>query len=227
MLKRITFIIVVGLASLTASAQFKMEHDTLYAYGYAGTDIQNEVGTDNHIISTATSGSEIINWRRTVNQLPDPKWSSAICDILYCRGPEVDTGSFLFDAGDTGYLSFHFYTKDVSGKGKMVVRFSRASNPLDYVDVVVLGTAWKPVGIKDINTSVTSIMPNPAKNEVTLTNNRINNGKLEVYNAMGQIVLTTDYLDQMTLDIKHLANGVYTIKISNASYSSVSKIVKE
>jgi hypothetical protein len=82
MLKRITFIFVVGLASLSVKAQFKMEHDTLYAYGFAGTDIQNEVMADVHIISTSST-AELIKWKRIVNQLPDPKWSSAICDILY------------------------------------------------------------------------------------------------------------------------------------------------
>jgi hypothetical protein len=228
MFKRITFLFVVALASLSANAQFKVEEDTLYAYGFAGTNSLDltDIPAETHIMHMGLS-NEMINWRRTVNDLPDPEWTSAVCDIVFCRGPEVDTGSFMFEAGDTGFLSFHFYPKNIKGDAKMVVRFSRASNPLEYVDVVIMGRAWKPVGISAVNTSVTSVMPNPAKTAVTFSNDKIENGNLEVYNAMGQLVLSTTYANLMTLDIKDFASGIYTVKISDATHTSVSRIVKE
>jgi hypothetical protein len=228
MFKRITFIFVFVLASLSAKAQFKIESDTLYAYGYAGTSASDfiDIEAETHIYNLSL-GSEVIKWVRTVNQLPDPAWTSAVCDIVSCKGTDVDTGSFLFDPNDTGKLYFHFYTKNVNASGKMVVRFSRAANPLDYVDVVSFVTAWKPLSIDKISNSITNVVPNPAKNSVIFNNDKIEHGKIEILNTLGQVVLSTDFDNHMTVDIRDYNTGIYTVKISNASYTSVSRIVKE
>jgi hypothetical protein len=228
MFKRITFVFIAVLVSLSAKAQFHIEDDTLYTYGFAGmtssdfVDIEAETKI-HHLSSTP----EIIKWVRTENQLPSTDWTSAVCDIISCRSADTDTGSFLFNGNDSGNLYFHFYTKNVNASGKMVVRFSRASDPLQYRDVVTFITAWKPVGINSLTASTTRSFPNPAKNEVTFSNDRIDAGRIEIYNAIGQVVSQKDFTNNMTVDIRDFAPGVYTVKISNTEYSSVSRIVKQ
>jgi len=216
------------MAAFSAKAQFKVTNDSLYAYGYAGTSSSSfvDLEAETHIYNLSFN-AEVIKWVRTTNQLPSSEWTSAVCDIVACRGSDVDTGSFVFNPGDSGILFFHFYTKNVNASGKMVVRFSRAANPLDYVDVVTFATAWKPVGINPVNTAVTSIAPNPAKNTVVFTNTLIASGQIEIYNAMGQIVLSMDYTNGMQLDIQNLSSGIYTLKISDDLNTSISKIIKE
>ncbi len=223
MFKRITFIFVFTLAALSAKAQFKIENDTLYAEGFANNF---DLYAETHIYSLAI-GPQLINWQRTLNQLPDPKWTSAVCDIVSCKSVTTDTGSFIFDPGDTGFLSFHFYPTNFNASGKMIVRFSLASDPLQAVDVVINARGWKPVGIDQIQHSVTKATPNPAQNTVTFNNDRIKQGKLEVYNAIGQMVLSLDYNNNMTVDIMDFAPGIYTVKIFDESHTSFSKIIKE
>lgn len=228
MLKKYIVIFVIGLSTLPVKAQFKIVNDTLYCYAFAGTSPSSfiEIFGETHIIHTGST-AEVIKWVRTVNQLPDPTWTSAVCDIESCKPPEVDTGSFVFEPGDTGYMSFHFYTKNVSASGKMVVRFSRASNPLEYVDIVTFGTTWKPVSINQVTNSITSSTPNPAQNTITFNNNLIEQGKLEIYNAIGQVMAIMDYNNNMTVNIVDLPSGIYTVRISDALYTSFSRIIKE
>ena len=228
MFKRIALIIICGLAALTAQSQFRIEKDTIYTYDFAGKTPSSfvDIIAETHIYQTGTS-PDMIQWVRSTNQLPDPAWASAVCDIVACRGTDVDTGSFLFEAGDSGKLSFHFYTKNVNASGKMIVRFSRVSNPLEYTDVVIFATAWKPVGINTINSSVTRSTPNPAQNAITFSNNMIESGKLELCNALGQVVLSMDYINNMTIDLLNFAPGIYVVKLTDAFHTSFTRIVKE
>ncbi len=228
MLKRIILIFIMGLAIHSAQSQFRIENDTLYAYDFAGKTPSSFVDIIAHTRIYQTGiAPDLVQWVRSTNQLPDPAWESAVCDIVACRGTDVDTGSFLFDTGDSGQLSFHFYAKNVNASSKMIVRFSRVSNPLEYTDIVIFATAWKPVGINPIHNSVTSSIPNPAQNAITFNNNMIENGTLEVYNAVGQALLSMSFTNNMTVDIKDFAVGIYTVKIFDGSNSSFSRIIKE
>lgn len=229
MFKKIALIIGIwSLLTPKAQSQFRIENDTLYAYDFAGKTPTSfvDIIAQTHIYQTGTS-SDLIQWVRSTNQLPNPAWESAVCDIVACRGTDVDTGSFLFEAGDSGKLSFHFYTKNSNASGKMVVRFSRVSNPLEYTDVVIFATAWKPVGINAINNSVTSSTPNPAQNIITISNDLIENGQLELYNAMGQLILSMDYVNNMSVNLEGLMSGIYIVKVADSSQTSFSRIVKE
>lgn len=227
MIKKL-LIVIIFLVALQANAQFKIVNDTLYGYGFAGknsTDFVEIIG-ETHIIHLGTV-PEIIKWVRTVNEFPDPAWTSAVCDIVSCRPPEVDTGSFLFEAGDTGYMSFHFYVKNIKGTGKMVVRFSRANNPSEYVDLVTYGTAWGPLSVNGINTAVTFSSPNPVHDVVNFNNSHIQEGNLEIYNNMGQLIDKMDYYSNISLNLINYPSGIYVIKISNSSFTSFSRIIKE
>src|SRR5690606_7011963 len=117
-------------------------------YGFAPMNSSEfvDLNAEVHIKSLSISG-ERISWVRTIEDLPDTSWTSAVCDIVSCRGPEVDTGSFYFEPLDSGILSFHFYPTVNAGKGQMTVKFYRDNNPLEFVEIVTFIHAWKPVSI--------------------------------------------------------------------------------
>ena len=228
MLKKIIFIFIFWLATISIQAQFRIENDTLYAYDFAGKTSSSFVDIIAHTRIYQTGiAPERVKWVRSTNQLPDPAWASAVCDIVACRGTDVDTGSFPFEVGDSGQLSFHFYSKNVSASSKMIVRFSRALNPLEYTDVVIFATAWNPVGINPVNHPVTSSSPNPVQNSVRLSNNLIEDGRLEIFNSLGQTVMSIPFNNNMTIDIKDLPAGIYMVKIFDEVHSSFSRVVKE
>lgn len=228
MFKKITFLFVL-LSSLSAHAQFTIDEDTLYISGPAGIDSNEFIDIYAHTVIRNTGGNlQSIIWTRLVNDLPSPKWTSAICDIISCRAPEVGNDSFTFiSSGDTGILSFHFYSKNIPGTGYMTVRFARANNPLEFEDVVINATAWHPVGIKNYNILQISVYPNPAKNSIEFVNAAIGSGNIQIYNTLGQLVKTSDFNERIVLDIQDLDAGIYTVRIVGENGVSSTTFIKE
>ncbi len=227
MFKKITFLLMM-VSALNARAQFTIDDDTLYTYGFAGTQSTDFVDLWAHTVIRSTNASpETILWNRINNNLPDVNWGSAICDIISCRTPEVSLDSFTFaNGGDTGVLSFHFYTKNINGEAWMTVRFSRASNPMEFKDVVINCKAWKPVGITTPGLKSLNIYPNPASNLIKIDNREIGNASLKVYNSLGQIVMELPFLETISLDIAGLNSGIYTVKIEGVNGIAVSTFIK-
>jgi hypothetical protein len=227
MLKRLLLVCTLAFA-IQSQAQFVIEHDTLHAFGYAGTSASSFVDLEAHskIKHTAMS-QETIKWVRTTNTLQSSEWTSAVCDIVSCRGTEVDTGSFQISGMDSGSLSFHFYPKNINGTGTMIVRFFRENNPMDYHDVVVLCQAWKPTSINTVSSELTSVFPNPSANMISVNNSVIANGTYTILNSFGQIISSNTFVNGMTISTADLSSGVYTIVIKDDNNTSTKQFVKQ
>jgi hypothetical protein len=76
-------------------------------------------------------------------------------------------------------------------------------------------------GIKDVNGMLISIAPNPVNDKLFVTGVY---DKLEIISISGQ-VLTTIF-NQPTVDVTHLAKGLYFIKIQSNNQTRTFKIVK-
>ncbi len=228
MFKKITFLLISAMA-FSANAQFTIDEDTLYAYGFAAPNSTDFVDIYAHtVIRSTNSQSEAINWNRVNVSYPNPGWTTAICDIISCRAPEVSSDSFRFmNGGDTGILSFHFYTKNFNGEGWMTVRFSRVDFPLQYVDVVINAKAWNPVGIQSVYSNVNRLYPNPAKTNLHIENAKAENGSMRVYNQMGQILCEIPFALSADLDVSSFQSGVYTIQVVTSNETYTSRFIKE
>lgn len=90
---------------------------------------------------------------------------------------------------------------------------------------IISGNGAQPtfvLGNNDLNANSTiTIYPNPTSAELTISN--IEGAKLEVYNILGQILLTAEnnYFSK-TIDVSHFSAGTFFIKISNST-SSITK----
>jgi hypothetical protein len=89
-------------------------------------------------------------------------------------------------------------------------------------------------GVNDKNFDATfQIFPNPAKDyfEVNLSNTSNENGVIEIYNAVGQLVQTIALGNETQLkknvSLNNLATGIYVVKTTLGSKSSSRKLVKE
>lgn len=215
------------MLGLNAKAQFTIAEDTLHIYGYAKANSSDFVDLEVHSkIKSIGLGDEVIKWTRITNDLPDNDWGTAICDLVSCKLPTTDTGSWLFMSKDSGNLIFHCYPSMVAGNGKMVVRFSRQSNPMEYVDVVVFLQIWKPVSILPVVNSITNVYPNPARSSMVVVNDQMESGALEVFSSTGQSVLKADYYTGMALDLETLPAGIYTLVVSDGNNRSVRQFAK-
>lgn len=90
-----------------------------------------------------------------------------------------------------------------------------------YVNVCNVGLAENSIESK------MSVYPNPATDKVVVYLNDVTaNTKIEVMNALGQVVLATSNVsDKNELNTESLAKGVYFVKVSNGKESATSKLI--
>jgi len=95
--------------------------------------------------------------------------------------------------------------------------------------------AWylaSPVGIDENDyEAVFSIHPNPAKDElfVNISGFADKNPEVNILNCLGKIIFSKQYLSStenlVTLDISHLADGLYFVQIKNNNVNLIKKLI--
>jgi hypothetical protein len=112
-----------------------------------------------------------------------------------------------------------------NGKATILTTGNGSANSI-FVDTV--GSSAGNVGIVGANnySPLPKIYPNPTTGQLTI-NKEINSlANIEIYNIAGQVVgayRIRPENTETTIDISHLANGLYFLKIDNKMY----KIIKE
>ncbi len=105
---------------------------------------------------------------------------------------------------------------------------SGTSDPLD-APFQLYGTEVLGVDDQAINNAV-SVFPNPAVNEINISNSGINLETAEIYNIQGRLMQTVDLSSmgtQETISIASYASGVYLVKISGENGSATKRFVKK
>ena len=78
---------------------------------------------------------------------------------------------------------------------------------------------FSDVGIKQLRITnyELRVYPNPTKGELTIENGELIIDNVEIYNVVGQKVMSLQPLQspKATINVSHLANGVYFIKVNN------------
>lgn len=87
-------------------------------------------------------------------------------------------------------------------------------------------TQEESLGINDQNFETFKIFPNPANDHIIISSNEFQYDKIEIYDLAGKLVLSKQltYLPELHLPIA-LANGVYSVKLSNKNECFSSRIV--
>jgi len=103
-------------------------------------------------------------------------------------------------------------------------------NTCTNIAVITQSTMICPVGIMQLTNNVgLSIYPNPANGIFTIAiTNSSQNTKLEIYNAIGQLVLSEDVKDHLKINIEQIPNGVYIVRLKeNNAVIKTTKLIKE
>jgi hypothetical protein len=79
----------------------------------------------------------------------------------------------------------------------------------------------KGTEVKDVNGVVISVYPNPVNDQLFVTGEY---DKLEIFSLSGQLITTT--YNQPSVDVNHLANGVYFVEIESNGQTATFKVVK-
>jgi hypothetical protein len=86
------------------------------------------------------------------------------------------------------------------------------------------------LGITENRNSAFSVYPNPASSLITIDLKNFNSSEkqVEIYNMEGKMVYETQtYENKMILNVKNYPSGVYFIKLTTKTFSSLGKFCKE
>ena len=79
----------------------------------------------------------------------------------------------------------------------------------------------------DYISSSFKIYPNPAVNAITIDLYSIDNSSVDIYDINGRKMFTQKLSDSSnTINIDHLASGMYLIKVTSEQGTATSKVVK-
>jgi hypothetical protein len=142
----------------------------------------------------------------------------------------VSVGGGILNIVGTDYLYYHS-----SQKFPIVRNLYQKTTGLQNSNTQTVDMNLAVVtGLNDKNFDATfQIFPNPAKDyfEVNLSNTSNENGVIEIYNAVGQLVQTIALGNETQLkknvSLNNLSTGIYVVKTTLGSKSSSRKLVKE
>lgn len=84
------------------------------------------------------------------------------------------------------------------------------------------------VGVNEIGAAEGfTLSPNPTNGPVRISSNVITPLRVEVINAMGAVVLTDRFIGSTSMDLGHLAAGIYSVRVSNGTNDNVQRIAVE
>ena len=122
------------------------------------------------------------------------------------------------------------FNPSISGSGAFTVSYY-------YTDVNgCSNSATQPVnvslctGIIETQNLEISIYPNPAKDliYVTLPTEEFNNTTIELYDAIGKLILVENVVSKTTLvSLNNLAKGIYTVRVISEKSHTINRIIKE
>jgi hypothetical protein len=94
----------------------------------------------------------------------------------------------------------------------------------DYIWGAQAGEAWFPtLGASDYEVSKVNILPNPARDQVTITG-LMEVGEMVIYNIAGVEISRTIVMDNQLINIS-LPSGLYLAKITSGGKTSVRKLL--
>ncbi|MBK8550944.1 MAG: T9SS type A sorting domain-containing protein [Ignavibacteria bacterium] len=215
----LTFLILISI-SISSNVSAQLEFVRIggeITYGSTGANYAYA-----YFKNTGTTPVEV-RFKRTVNNLPDPAWSSSIC-VELCYAPFIDLvplegdPALTLQPGEQDTMDIT-YESPTLGTSHVVIRMYREDDPNQYVernfDLVV-----NSVGISNISSlaesySLSQNYPNPF-NPTTNINFSIptqGNVSLKVYDILGNEV--ADLLNN-----EKLAVGQYNINFNGSDLSS-------
>jgi len=98
-----------------------------------------------------------------------------------------------------------------------------AENGLSIISDFKMGTT----GVNTTDALAFSIFPNPSTGKFNINIANADNCNITVMNMKGQQVYTTQVSGSTMIDLSNQPKGVYFIRISNASSTSIEKIIVE
>ena len=203
----------------------------IWSDGQVGQTASNLMAGNYQVFITDSSGCQSVQSVSLVAENPSPMVDLGP-KILSASGASVNLNagshsSYLWNTGATSQ------TINVTATGEYWVQVSNAfgclSSDTIYVEI------W-PTGVNDIvNDAKFALYPNPASSNLMMlldANTNLTNVNVSITNVQGQTVMSQSFnslsaSEQIELDVKDIAPGIYNLSVQSDSYNAVSSFVKQ
>ena len=175
--------------------------------------------------STAVSTTTV-----TVNSNPTVTMGSIVGPFCINSPTVALTGSPAGGTFSGAGVSGSSFDPSVSGAGTFTLTY-------DYTDAnSCSGSDNQSVmvslctGIDELSSGSVSIYPNPTRDVINVSIDQFNseNTRIELFDAIGKLIISEKVNNTITsIDLTHLSNGIYTIRIVVDGQQMVKRIVKE
>jgi hypothetical protein len=177
---------------------------------------------------------------------PDPLMVDAFgnANIIYAAtggGKTIGYGSGIIKSTDGGLTQSYNNFLNAATQDLFPIKDFNSSNPNDYylntglgsneegfISRLDLGVIYS-VGIQQNAVSQSSLIyPNPTQNYITIKTDKIEMTQIEIQTVEGKsLALKKINSNSETIDVSHLASGIYLLKIKTKEGTTVHKFIKE
>jgi CubicO group peptidase (beta-lactamase class C family) len=116
--------------------------------------------------------------------------------------------------------------------GLVFVRIGEAPSSTSSVPTLFCNQIWQKINELDCNLAIDeqqltniAIVPNPAKNSISISNIKSENYTIEIFSMIGNSVIKVS--NQNTIDISKLTAGVYIVSVRQGNQTQIQKLIKK
>jgi hypothetical protein len=228
-------ILSVTSGSICSGNSFTMVPTGATTYTYSGgSAVVSPSVTTSYTVSGSNAAGCIGNVVNTITVSASPVLSATSSNTLICLG-----GSAILTASTTAATSTYTWSSGATTMSTSVTPTVLTVYTVNVKDSITTCVASASLtvdvspctGINEILANAISIYPNPNNGIVTinLTAELVQNSSLEVYDAIGKLIIKQDLANQLnTINISNLDNGIYTFKVlNNLNTVKIGKLIKQ
>ncbi len=194
-----------GNESLLLDFWFKFNSDTLTDYGKIEASIDNGNSWINLLTEDVTY---FLQWME-----PKPVLSGTTNGWQHFS-LQLNMLTYMLGYSDTLLYKFTFISDSI-----------QTNKDGWMLDDFQLNDWWEGIENNSSNEMV-SIFPNPSKGLLNLPFADLNtNNDIKIINNTGHIIFETSNFKNQLIDLTHLENGIYYLKISNENSTSINKLI--
>ncbi len=225
-------LVVTGSHNWTASADTRNDENTLIIYDatIANLFFQEFTASYNHLLTPLAVNDTVSTPMNTekIIDFTSNDWIhyQAGTPNLTIFSPPVN-GSYTLG----GYLIFYTPANDFVGIDSIGYRFCNATYPQLCGEAWIRIHVFSPVGMGEMAQKFSpEIYPNPAINQATLSLPREGMEQISMIDINGKVIhsFTVDSeKGECLLNLSHLAEGIYFVRIDSVNRSYYTKLVKQ
>jgi hypothetical protein len=131
---------------------------------------------------------------------------------------------------ESEWMNFKAYRPTTKEIFDLTLEFDASANESGYFVVngmsVISGLKAGATGTGNVGQTQIRVYPNPTNGVVFIEGISLDS-QIEITNAAGQVVYTTEALGKQSINLGNQATGLYSIRITNQKFTSVHKVMVE